>query len=251
MNKKKSLLEGYPEGSVNRAEWIDRPNSIEITLYDGKGKAVSAKLTVLKGKSPEIHFFEVDDNGKQKLSKKFLVAGKGDGIVSSISLSELKKSAIPTEQKIKRPYNRRALVPGKEVPVPATEKVENVKKEVIKKASNTPKVVSKKNHEKLGNGPWTFKDNYLKLQPLQQKDLSLNFDQFVNSFVPKSSQVRVLQTLTEIMSRYGEKNQQWSINLVGTQSTKMSSLSKENISEELRDYCHHFADKMGILPPLS
>jgi gliding motility-associated protein GldC len=26
---------------------------------------------------------------------------------------------------------------------------------------------------------------------------------------------------------------------------------EKNISEDLRDYCHHFADKMGILPPLS
>lgn len=27
--------------------------------------------------------------------------------------------------------------------------------------------------------------------------------------------------------------------------------SEKNITEDLRDYCHHFADKMGILPPLS
>lgn len=26
---------------------------------------------------------------------------------------------------------------------------------------------------------------------------------------------------------------------------------EKNMSEDLRDYCHHFADKMGILPPLS
>ncbi|MCG8577890.1 MAG: gliding motility protein GldC [Flavobacteriales bacterium] len=26
---------------------------------------------------------------------------------------------------------------------------------------------------------------------------------------------------------------------------------EHNISEDLRDYCHHFADKMNILPPLS
>jgi gliding motility-associated protein GldC len=26
---------------------------------------------------------------------------------------------------------------------------------------------------------------------------------------------------------------------------------ENNISEDLRDYCHHFADKMNILPPLS
>ena len=26
---------------------------------------------------------------------------------------------------------------------------------------------------------------------------------------------------------------------------------EKNICEDLRDYCHHFADKMGILPPLS
>lgn len=26
---------------------------------------------------------------------------------------------------------------------------------------------------------------------------------------------------------------------------------EKNITEDLRDYCHHFADKMGILPPLS
>jgi len=26
---------------------------------------------------------------------------------------------------------------------------------------------------------------------------------------------------------------------------------EKNISEDLKDYCHHFADKMGILPPLS
>lgn len=26
---------------------------------------------------------------------------------------------------------------------------------------------------------------------------------------------------------------------------------EKNIAEDLRDYCHHFADKMGILPPLS
>jgi gliding motility-associated protein GldC len=26
---------------------------------------------------------------------------------------------------------------------------------------------------------------------------------------------------------------------------------EKNISEDLRDYCHHFADKMGILPPLN
>ncbi len=26
---------------------------------------------------------------------------------------------------------------------------------------------------------------------------------------------------------------------------------EKNISEDLRDYCHHFAEKMGILPPLS
>lgn len=26
---------------------------------------------------------------------------------------------------------------------------------------------------------------------------------------------------------------------------------EKNVSEDLRDYCHHFADKMGILPPLS
>ena len=25
---------------------------------------------------------------------------------------------------------------------------------------------------------------------------------------------------------------------------------EKNITEDLRDYCHHFADKMGILPPL-
>jgi gliding motility-associated protein GldC len=25
--------------------------------------------------------------------------------------------------------------------------------------------------------------------------------------------------------------------------------SEHNITEDLRDYCHHFADKMGILPP--
>lgn len=27
--------------------------------------------------------------------------------------------------------------------------------------------------------------------------------------------------------------------------------NEKNITEDLRDYCHHFADKMGILPPLS
>lgn len=26
---------------------------------------------------------------------------------------------------------------------------------------------------------------------------------------------------------------------------------EKNIADDLRDYCHHFADKMGILPPLS
>lgn len=26
---------------------------------------------------------------------------------------------------------------------------------------------------------------------------------------------------------------------------------EKNITEDLRDYCYHFADKMGILPPLS
>ena len=26
---------------------------------------------------------------------------------------------------------------------------------------------------------------------------------------------------------------------------------EKNMAEDLRDYCHHFADKMGILPPLS
>ena len=26
---------------------------------------------------------------------------------------------------------------------------------------------------------------------------------------------------------------------------------EKNICEDLRDYCHHFADKMGILPPFS
>ncbi|UKN03501.1 gliding motility protein GldC [Paracrocinitomix mangrovi] len=26
---------------------------------------------------------------------------------------------------------------------------------------------------------------------------------------------------------------------------------EHNITEDLRDYCHHFADKMNILPPLS
>lgn len=26
---------------------------------------------------------------------------------------------------------------------------------------------------------------------------------------------------------------------------------EKNMSEDLRDYCHHFADHMGILPPLS
>jgi len=26
---------------------------------------------------------------------------------------------------------------------------------------------------------------------------------------------------------------------------------ENNIAEDLRDYCYHFADKMGILPPLS
>lgn len=26
---------------------------------------------------------------------------------------------------------------------------------------------------------------------------------------------------------------------------------EKNISEDLRDYCYHFGDKMGILPPLS
>ncbi len=26
---------------------------------------------------------------------------------------------------------------------------------------------------------------------------------------------------------------------------------EKNISEDLKDYCHHFADKMGILPPVS
>ena len=26
---------------------------------------------------------------------------------------------------------------------------------------------------------------------------------------------------------------------------------EKNISDDLKDYCHHFADKMGILPPLS
>ncbi|MGV6861238.1 MAG: gliding motility protein GldC [Putridiphycobacter sp.] len=26
---------------------------------------------------------------------------------------------------------------------------------------------------------------------------------------------------------------------------------EKNISEDLRDYCYHFADKMGIMPPLS
>ncbi len=26
---------------------------------------------------------------------------------------------------------------------------------------------------------------------------------------------------------------------------------ENNMAEDLRDYCHHFADKMGILPPLS
>lgn len=26
---------------------------------------------------------------------------------------------------------------------------------------------------------------------------------------------------------------------------------EKNITEDLKDYCHHFADKMGILPPLS
>lgn len=26
---------------------------------------------------------------------------------------------------------------------------------------------------------------------------------------------------------------------------------EKNISEDLRDYCYHFADKMGITPPLS
>jgi gliding motility-associated protein GldC len=26
---------------------------------------------------------------------------------------------------------------------------------------------------------------------------------------------------------------------------------EKNMSEDLRDYCHHFADKMGIAPPLS
>lgn len=29
------------------------------------------------------------------------------------------------------------------------------------------------------------------------------------------------------------------------------STGEKNMSEDLRDYCHHFADKMGILPPLS
>jgi gliding motility-associated protein GldC len=27
--------------------------------------------------------------------------------------------------------------------------------------------------------------------------------------------------------------------------------AEKNITEDLRDYCHHFAEKMGILPPLS
>lgn len=26
---------------------------------------------------------------------------------------------------------------------------------------------------------------------------------------------------------------------------------EKNITEDLRDYCHHFAEKMGILPPFS
>jgi gliding motility-associated protein GldC len=26
---------------------------------------------------------------------------------------------------------------------------------------------------------------------------------------------------------------------------------ENNMAEDLRDYCHHFAEKMGILPPLS
>lgn len=29
------------------------------------------------------------------------------------------------------------------------------------------------------------------------------------------------------------------------------STGEKNMAEDLRDYCHHFADKMGILPPLS
>ncbi|MFT5821008.1 MAG: gliding motility-associated protein GldC [Crocinitomix sp.] len=29
------------------------------------------------------------------------------------------------------------------------------------------------------------------------------------------------------------------------------STGEKNMSEDLRDYCHHFADKMGIAPPLS
>lgn len=29
------------------------------------------------------------------------------------------------------------------------------------------------------------------------------------------------------------------------------STGEKNMSEDLRDYCQHFADKMGILPPLS
>ena len=28
------------------------------------------------------------------------------------------------------------------------------------------------------------------------------------------------------------------------------STGEKNMAEDLRDYCHHFADKMGILPPL-
>ncbi len=29
------------------------------------------------------------------------------------------------------------------------------------------------------------------------------------------------------------------------------STGEKNMAEDLRDYCQHFADKMGILPPLS
>lgn len=39
--------------------------------------------------------------------------------------------------------------------------------------------------------------------------------------------------------------------LVTMADTFERATQEHNIAEDLRDYCHHFADKMGILPPLS
>lgn len=203
MKSKKSLLDVVPVGLVNKAEWQDHKDSLEIRLFEGKN--VSAKLIIMKGLNPVINFYEAHEtDGKLKLTKKFV---SNVGSVTPVSAVTPKSTTAVQTGKKRGPKPKEVqsstLSESKKTLSVTKGKITDKETKVKSVRAESPNVVNAvKTKVNTPKGSWIKKENFLKTEPLNAKELKLTLEQFVEQYIPIQSQQKIFAILTNILVRY-------------------------------------------------